>query len=161
VLYASTKLSAEKRPISLVVLSIAQGLQLEKLCQSIYFPTEILSPGAITLMHGLIYFCIDDFMKEHDSFTKEHDCSTYRQHSGDAFAVALAQYDTLAIPTLENIQALSLGARLPAHFMLVHRMLTIPRQCEHKKRASSPSAGSTSPPPGQCPKPSVSTANPS
>jgi len=70
-------------------------------------------------MHGLIYFCIDDFMKERDSFTEEHDCSAYRQHSSDAFSVALAQYDTLAIPTLENIQALSLGARLPAHFMLI------------------------------------------
>ena len=96
------------------MLSIAQGLQLEKLCQSIYFPTETLNPGAITLMHGLIYFCIDDFMKEHDRFTEEHDCNTYRQQSGDAFAVALAQYDTLAIPTLENIQALSLGVSCPS-----------------------------------------------
>jgi len=56
-------------------------------------------------------------MKEHGSFTAEHDCSTYRQHSGDAFSVALAQYDTLAIPNLENIQTLSLGAslRCPHH----------------------------------------------
>lgn len=82
---------------------------LEKICQSIYFPTEPIKPGAVALMHAWMFLLIRDYVRHGDSLTEQFDCQAYIELSHDALATCLAKYDTIAIPTFENMQALIIG----------------------------------------------------
>ncbi|XHG01002.1 hypothetical protein AWENTII_004408 [Aspergillus wentii] len=94
-------------PFSLVSHSWRDYLQIESLCQKIYFPSEPIPAGSLTLLHGLLYIVIRDYMHEKDSDLP--DCESYAALCERRFTAGLKSYEMTVNPTLEKIQALFLG----------------------------------------------------
>lgn len=81
---------------------------LERCCQKIYFPTEPVQPGTITLMHGVLFFLLKDFAGRKEDIMKEIDLS-YIDLCERNFCRGLEVFETFTIPTLENILCLFMG----------------------------------------------------
>lgn len=96
-------------PFFLVNNSWRDYLQIERLCQKIYFPSEPITAGSITLMHGLLYFIIRDYIHIGDTSLTHSDCALYADMCEKSFVSGLKTYDMLVSPTLEKVQALLIG----------------------------------------------------
>lgn len=57
-------------------------------------------------MHGLLYFTMRDYKIEDDGSLSQWDLSTYTELCERNFYQGLETYESLVIPTLENIQSL-------------------------------------------------------
>ncbi|KAL2359088.1 hypothetical protein RJZ56_008078 [Blastomyces dermatitidis] len=99
----------EQPPFFLVNNSWRDYLQIEKLCQKVYFPSEPITAGSITLMHGLLYFIIRDYMHGGDSSLSQSDCTLYADICEKSFVQGLKSYEMFVGPTLEKVQALLIG----------------------------------------------------
>ncbi|OAX81844.1 hypothetical protein ACJ72_03809 [Emergomyces africanus] len=96
-------------PFFLVNNSWRDYLQVERLCQKIYFPSEPITAGSITLMHGLLYFIIRDYIHIRDTSLSHSDCTLYADMCEKRFLLGLKSYDMFVSPTLEKVQALLIG----------------------------------------------------
>lgn len=96
-------------PFCLVSHSWRDYLQIESLCQSIYFPSNPVPAGSLTLLHGLLYFVVRDYLHEDDPDLAKFDASTYCKFCEDRFSAGLKSYEMMIDPTLEKIQTLLLG----------------------------------------------------
>ncbi|BCR92189.1 transcription factor domain-containing protein [Aspergillus chevalieri] len=96
-------------PFCLVSHAWRDYLQIESLCQSIYFPADPIPAGSLTLLHGLLYFVVRDYLHEDDPDLAKFDASTYCKFCEDWFSAGLKSYEMMIDPTLEKIQALLLG----------------------------------------------------
>jgi len=99
-------------PFCLVSHAWRDYLQIESLCQSIYFPADPIPAGSLTLLHGLLYFVVRDYLHEDDPDLAKFDASTYCKFCEDWFSAGLKSYEMMIDPTLEKIQALLLGVCL-------------------------------------------------
>ncbi|QSS49462.1 C6 transcription factor [Histoplasma capsulatum var. duboisii H88] len=99
----------EQPPFFLVHNSWRDYLQIEKLCQKIYFPSEPITAGSITLLHGLLYFIIRDYIHIGDTSLPQPDCAIYADMCEKNFVQGLKSYDIFVSPTLEKVQALLIG----------------------------------------------------
>ncbi|KAF2452502.1 C6 transcription factor [Lineolata rhizophorae] len=97
-------------PLCLVTMAAPEHIDVEKLCQKIYFPSEPIPPGSVTLMHALLYYIMRDYAEEDYSDLSEFDLATYKDICEKNLYKGLETYETLVTPTLENIQSLLLGA---------------------------------------------------
>ena len=79
---------------------------IEKLCQRIYFPSEPVPAGSITLMHGLLYFIIRDYLHDDDDALALFDCASYVDLCEQNFRLGLQSHEIIVNPTLEKAQAL-------------------------------------------------------
>ena len=114
-------------PFFLVSHSWRDYLQIESLCQSIYFPSDPIPAGSLILLHGLLYYVIRDYLHEGDPDLAKFDVSTYAKVCENRFSTGLKSYEMMVDPTLEKIQALLLG--VSHHNRPVkHRLLTPPTQ---------------------------------
>lgn len=96
-------------PFCLVSHSWRDYLQVESLCQSIYFPSDPIPAGSVTLLHGLLYFIIRDYLHEDDSDLARFDAAGYCKLCEDRFVTGLKNFEMMTDPTLEKLQALLLG----------------------------------------------------
>ncbi|KAL3464789.1 fungal-specific transcription factor domain-containing protein [Aspergillus heterothallicus] len=96
-------------PFFLVSQSWKNTRQLESLCQSIYFPLEPVSTGSMTLLHGLLYFVIRDYIHEGDPDLARFDLSSSKAFCERNFSAGLNSYQMMVDPTLEKVQALLIG----------------------------------------------------
>ncbi|KAL2813878.1 fungal-specific transcription factor domain-containing protein [Aspergillus granulosus] len=96
-------------PFFLVSQSWKNARQLESLCQSIYFPLEPVSTGSTTLLHGLLYFVIRDYIHDGDPDLARFDLSSSKAFCERNFSAALNSYQMMVDPTLEKVQALLIG----------------------------------------------------
>ncbi|KAL4877071.1 C6 transcription factor [Aspergillus karnatakaensis] len=96
-------------PFFLVSQSWKDTRQLETLCQSIYFPLEPIPAGSITLLHGLLYFVIRDYIHEGDPDLARYDLISSKAFCERSFSAGLNSHQILAEPTLEKVQALLIG----------------------------------------------------
>ncbi|KAL1615714.1 hypothetical protein SLS54_008844 [Diplodia seriata] len=96
-------------PFSLVGYCWRDLQQLEKLCQKIYFPSDSVAPGSLTLMHGILFFTLRDYITENDNALSNWDLHTYAELCEHNFYQCLERYESLVVPTLENIQSLMLA----------------------------------------------------
>lgn len=99
-------------PFCLVSHSWRDYLQIESLCQSIYFPCDPVPAGSLTLLYGLLYFVVRDYLHEDDPDLAKFDASTYCKFCEGHFSAGLKSYEMMIDPTLEKIQALLLGVCL-------------------------------------------------
>lgn len=60
-------------------------------------------------MHGLLFFTLRDYITEGDDALSNWDLAQYADLCEQNFFKCLETYDSLAIPTLENIQSLILA----------------------------------------------------
>ncbi|KAH7010958.1 fungal-specific transcription factor domain-containing protein [Macrophomina phaseolina] len=97
-------------PFSLVGYCWPELGQLESLCEKVYFPAASIPPGSLALMHGLLFFTMRDYVTENDSGLSNWDLSTYVDLCERNFHQCLETYESLVIPTLQNIQTLLLAA---------------------------------------------------
>ncbi|KAL4955786.1 fungal-specific transcription factor domain-containing protein [Aspergillus filifer] len=96
-------------PFFLVSQSWKDPRQLESLCQSIYFPIEPVPAGATTLLHGLLYFIIRDYIYEGDADLARFGLDSSKSFCERSFVIGLDSTQMLADPTLEKVQALLIG----------------------------------------------------
>ncbi|KAL4985588.1 fungal-specific transcription factor domain-containing protein [Aspergillus falconensis] len=96
-------------PFFLVCQSWKDVRQLESLCQSIYFPLEPIPSGSTTLLHGLLYFVIRDYMHEGDPDLARFDLPSSKSFCERQFSAGLDNPQMLSDPTLEKVQALLIG----------------------------------------------------
>ncbi|KAL4948936.1 hypothetical protein BDW69DRAFT_175501 [Aspergillus filifer] len=83
---------------------------LETLCQRIYFPSERVSLGSLTLMHGLLWEQGQYLSTEHDSQFSYPDMSHWIDVCEKNFYLGIESYEVLTSQSLENAQALALGS---------------------------------------------------
>ncbi|RDW61747.1 transcription factor domain-containing protein [Aspergillus mulundensis] len=96
-------------PFYLVSQSWKDPRQLESLCQSIYFPLEPIPAGSTTLLHGLLYYIIRDYMHEGDPDFARFDLPSSKSFCEQQFSAGLDHPQMLSDPTLEKVQALLIG----------------------------------------------------
>lgn len=110
-------------PFCLVSHAWRDYLQIESLCQSIYFPSDPIPAGSLTLLYGLLYFVVRDYLHEDDPDLARFDAATYCKFCEDWFSAGLKSYEMMIDPTLEKIQALLLGVCL-CHLVFCQTLLT-------------------------------------
>ncbi|KAL5360472.1 fungal-specific transcription factor domain-containing protein [Aspergillus floccosus] len=96
-------------PFFLVSQTWRNPQQLETLCQSVYFPLEPVTAGALALLHGLLYYIIRDYLHEQPADFAHYDLSSSAAFCERQFSSALQNHDMIVNPTLEKIQALLIG----------------------------------------------------
>ncbi|KAK2800055.1 hypothetical protein FQN51_006294 [Onygenales sp. PD_10] len=99
----------DQPPFYLVNNSWRDYLQIERLCQKVYFPSDPIPAGSITLMHGLLYYIIRDYHHLGDATLADSDCTLYADLCEKSFRLGLKSYDMIVNPTLEKVQALLIG----------------------------------------------------
>ncbi|KAE8354926.1 C6 transcription factor [Aspergillus coremiiformis] len=98
-----------KPPFFLVSHSWRDLLQVESLCQSIYFPLNPIPAGAVTLLYGLLYYIIRDYLHEGHPDLARFDLSSNAKVCERRFYSGLNSYELMADPTIEKVQALLIG----------------------------------------------------
>ncbi|KAL2823301.1 fungal-specific transcription factor domain-containing protein [Aspergillus cavernicola] len=109
IVVAVVKKVKARPPFFLVSQSWKDTRQLETLCQSIYFPLEPIPVGSTTLLHGLLYFVIRDYMHEGDPDLARFDLAWSETFCERNFSAGLNSYQMMVDPTLEKVQALLIG----------------------------------------------------
>ncbi|KAF3925242.1 hypothetical protein ABW20_dc0105123 [Dactylellina cionopaga] len=84
-------------------------MALEKLCQSIYFPTEPVTLGQITTMHGLLMFLLQEYIALNDSILNGWDAPAFLRICEKNLHIGCQSYEIMAVPNIDNIKALLLG----------------------------------------------------
>ncbi|KAI9375133.1 fungal-specific transcription factor domain-containing protein [Aspergillus egyptiacus] len=109
VVVAVVKKVKARPPFFLVSQSWKDSRQLETLCQSIYFPLDPIPAGSTTLLHGLLYFVIRDYMHEGDPDLARFDLASSKAFCERNFLAGLNNYQMVMDPTLQKVQALLIG----------------------------------------------------
>ncbi|KAF2260489.1 hypothetical protein CC78DRAFT_536366 [Lojkania enalia] len=97
-------------PVFLYGLSKAGTDFVERLCRKVYFPIEPPSPGHVAAMLGILCNCFKEFIATSDPLLEKYDLKTHLEICEQSFKVGIETFDVLAVPSLENILALTLGA---------------------------------------------------
>ncbi|PYI01184.1 hypothetical protein BO78DRAFT_354092 [Aspergillus sclerotiicarbonarius CBS 121057] len=98
-----------RRPIFLSSYAINDLQVLEDLCQSVYSITSRASVGQIASMHGILFFVLKELIAMKDELCQKFDLTTHLGHCEQIFIAAIETYDVFAVPSFENILALTMG----------------------------------------------------
>ncbi|KXT08498.1 hypothetical protein AC579_8615 [Pseudocercospora musae] len=108
-----TLLKTFKSHPSTVLLAYGLGHidEVETLCRAAYFPTQPMSVGALTMMHGLLLFLIMEWMLHPDlNIPRAVDPHALFEQCERNFDAGLQFHDIWTNPTLENVKALRIAA---------------------------------------------------
>lgn len=64
-------------------------------------------------MHGVLFFVLKELIAMKDELCQRFDLTTHLDHCEKVFAATLETYDVLAVPSFENILALTMGVSIP------------------------------------------------
>jgi hypothetical protein len=103
---ALVKRTKVKPPFYLVCHSLHDHVQLESLCRKIYFPSEPIPSGSTTLLYGLLYYIIRDYLHEKDPDLSAFDCDSYARICQRQFDLEMESFEAWSNPTLEKVQAM-------------------------------------------------------
>ncbi|KAF3129888.1 hypothetical protein TWF594_010651 [Orbilia oligospora] len=84
-------------------------MALEKICQAVYFPTEPVSLGQLTTMHGLLLFLLEEYIALNDPILSGWDSSKFLRLCEKNLHIGCQSYEILAVPHVDNVKALTLG----------------------------------------------------
>ena len=96
-------------PFFLVSHSWRDLLQIEVLCQSLYFPLQPVPAGSVTLLHGLFFYIIRDYLHQGHPDLSHYNLASSVEFCERHFFDGLNSYEMMAAPTLEKVQALLIG----------------------------------------------------
>lgn len=136
-------------PFIIVGLSWPDARVLEKLCQKVYFPMDPLPVGTVTLMYGFLYFVTREYYSNGTMTLGGWRLDELMEQCEREFGRGLGRYETMSVPTLENLQCLMLGVRLFSSPGTARANLA-KRSSKHKRKQNSHSAGPTVLPRTQC-----------
>ncbi|KAF5865898.1 hypothetical protein ETB97_001966 [Aspergillus alliaceus] len=97
------------RPIFLCSYAINNHVLVERLCQRVYFPTEPISTGHLASMYGILLPILKEFTILQNPLCQRFDLKAYATRCGQDFNNLVESYDVMAVPSLENIFALTMG----------------------------------------------------
>ncbi|KAK5941231.1 hypothetical protein PMZ80_006508 [Knufia obscura] len=84
--------------------------QLERLCQSIYFPTEPVSIASLTLVNGVLYYMIKELIFGGDyGLCKGYDLKAFSEQAERNFHSGVETYEIFAHPSHESVRVLMLA----------------------------------------------------
>lgn len=95
----------------LLAFALRDHTSIDRICQKVYFPTEPVTLGTLTVMHGLLYYLLkeitaDDLFPE---LAKSYDVTAYLNLCEKNFHIGIESYEVLVNPTLDNAKALTLA----------------------------------------------------
>ncbi|KAH8680093.1 hypothetical protein BGZ60DRAFT_401267 [Tricladium varicosporioides] len=99
----------ERPPVFLSSYAVNDLSLIESLCQKVYFPTKPISLGHVTGMHGILYFLLKEYITMQDPLCGEYDLKAHLAKCEQNFNAGIEAYDVLAVPSFENILALTMG----------------------------------------------------
>ncbi|EWC43426.1 hypothetical protein DRE_07612 [Drechslerella stenobrocha 248] len=99
---------AAGHPISYMMTN---HMDLEKLCQAVYFPTEPVTLGQLTNMHGLLFFVLQEPTAIGD-LAEDWDVSSFMKMCEKNLHIGCQSYEVMAVPSMDNIKALVMGIAL-------------------------------------------------
>jgi hypothetical protein len=102
-------------PFYLVCHSLLEHVQLEALCRKIYFPSEPIPGGSTTLLYGLLYYVIRDYLHEMDPDLSAFDCDSYARVCQRQFDLEMKNFEAWSNPTLEKVQAMLIAVSKSGH----------------------------------------------
>lgn len=82
---------------------------IENLCQAVFFPTDPVSLGQLTSMNGILYCILKEYLATQDPLGKQYDIKAFLAKCDRNFNLGIETYDVLAVPTFDNVLALTLG----------------------------------------------------
>ncbi|KAL4787931.1 hypothetical protein BJX76DRAFT_249584 [Aspergillus varians] len=82
---------------------------VEDLFRKVYFPTEPLSVGHVTAMHGILLSLLKEFIGLKHPLTEKYDLSSHLANCERNFNTGLETYEILVVPSFENILSLTLA----------------------------------------------------
>lgn len=97
------------RPIFLCSYVISDPSLVERLCRSVYFPVEPISSGHLAAMYGIINALLKEFMILRNLLCQRFDLRAHAAQCERNFNATIESYDVLAVPSFENIFALTMG----------------------------------------------------
>ncbi|KAK6540167.1 hypothetical protein TWF694_008988 [Orbilia ellipsospora] len=89
--------------------SMRDQMALEKLCQSVYFPTEPVTLGQLTTMHGLLLFLLQEYVALADPILNGWDADAFIKLCEKNLHIGCQSYEIHAVPHIDNVKALLLG----------------------------------------------------
>ncbi|KAI0096920.1 hypothetical protein GGR51DRAFT_566904 [Nemania sp. FL0031] len=81
----------------------------EDICRRVCFPTNPVSTGLVTSIHGLLHVLLRECLTLGNQLSKEYDLKTYIARCEHNFNVGIETYDILAVPCFENVLSLTIG----------------------------------------------------
>ncbi|KAK6352925.1 hypothetical protein TWF696_004920 [Orbilia brochopaga] len=105
----TTDKHSENQSIQYIAYVVNNENALEKLCQAVYFPTEPVTLGQLTNMHGLLFFLLQECVAVEDPIMAEWDAIGFMRICEKNLHIGCQSYEVLAVPTLDNIKALVMG----------------------------------------------------
>ncbi|KAK6346168.1 hypothetical protein TWF730_010499 [Orbilia blumenaviensis] len=84
-------------------------MALERICQAVYFPTEPVSLGQLTTMHGLLLFLLEEYIALNDPILNGWDITAFLSLCQKNLHIGCQSYEILAVPHVDNVKALTLG----------------------------------------------------
>lgn len=82
----------------------------EDLCRKVYFPTEPVSLGSLTLLNGIMFFILMEYKTMEHPVISQLDLDAYMELCEANLHKGLETYDLLVEPSLDNVRALLLGS---------------------------------------------------
>lgn len=113
-----------RRPIFLSSYAVSDLSFVETLCQSVYSTSKSASVGEIASMHGVLFFVLKEFIAMEDQLCQKFNLATYLELCEDNFVAAMETYEVLAVPSFENILALTMGVNKYSQFFHLINKLT-------------------------------------
>ncbi|BCS02993.1 uncharacterized protein AKAW2_61257A [Aspergillus luchuensis] len=98
-----------RHPIFLSSYAISDLQVVEDLCRSVLSGPSRASVGQVASMHGVLFFVLKELIAMKDELCQRFDLTTHLDHCEKVFAATLETYDVLAVPSFENILALTMG----------------------------------------------------
>ncbi|OJJ65052.1 hypothetical protein ASPSYDRAFT_39849 [Aspergillus sydowii CBS 593.65] len=82
---------------------------IEELFRKVYFPTEALSVGHVTAMHGVLFYLLKEFISFKDPLAEKYDLSPHLETCEKNFSAGIETYEILVVPNFENTLSLLLA----------------------------------------------------
>lgn len=82
---------------------------IEDLFRKVYFPTEALSVGHVTAMHGVLLYLLKEFISFKDPLAEKYDLSPHVETCEKNFKAGVETYEILVVPSFENTLSLLLA----------------------------------------------------
>ncbi|KAL2829642.1 hypothetical protein BJY01DRAFT_227761 [Aspergillus pseudoustus] len=98
-----------RTPFFLTSHPITDLPMVEDLFRKVYFPTEPLTIGHVTAMHGILLSLLKEFIGLKDPLAEKYDLPSYMPTVEKNFNAGLETYEILAVPSFENVLSLLLA----------------------------------------------------
>lgn len=77
-------------------------------------------------MHGIFFFVLKELIAMKDQVSRKFDLAVHLDHCEQNFVAAIETYEVLAVPSFENILALTMGVSFRYHMMGIDPILLQP-----------------------------------